>query len=239
MSAALIISIFLLSAASYIIFRAKRRPSPREAGGALPPPRPQSLFGPYHDAAPSFPLSESKTAVASERAADLRSRARSGDKTALRDAHASGDVRLYHQTLDALVAHAGDCARAIGALASYISDSNQLPANTNLAEAVMKVCGAAPDRASAARMLHVAALSGDPFMFEKAIEMALQCWREGKLPQLTGDDLYALFESEYWVLAPAAVRSGSGFTLRRTLAEMRRQLKANSRRAPFNAKPDG
>lgn len=236
MSAGLIISIFLLVAASYIIFRAKRRPSPQETGGAFPPPR--SLFGPHHDAAPSLSLSGSKAAAASEHAAELWRRARSGDKAALRDAHASGDVGLYHQTLDALVARAGDSAGATWALASYISDSNQLRANANLAESVMKFWKAAPDRASTARMLHVAALSGDALMFEKAIEVALRCWREGRLPQLTGDDLYALVESEYWVLAPEAVRSGNSFTLKRTLAEMRRQLKANSRRALFNAEPD-
>ena len=206
------------------------------------PPHPRSLFEPHHDVAEALTLSDTKKeseAVASERAAELRHRASLGDKTALLDAHGSGEAKLYQETLDALVRHAGDSAEAIGALASYVIESDQLRANANLAEAMVKVWGAAPDLASTARMLHVAALSGAPAVFEKVVETAFQFWQEGKLPQVTAENLYALFESEYWVLAPDAVRSGDGFTLRHRLAEMRRQLKANSRRAPFTAKQDG
>ncbi len=206
------------------------------------PPRPRSLFEPHDGVAEALTLSDTKKeskAAASERAAELRHRASLGDKTALLDAHRSGEAKLYQETLDALVGHAGDSAEAIGALASYVIESEQLRANANLAEASMRVWEAAPDLASTARMLHVAALTSDVTVFEKAVETAFQFWQEGKLPQVTAENLYALFESEYWVLAPDAVRSGDGFTLRHKLAEMRRQLKANSRRAPFTAKQDG
>jgi hypothetical protein len=206
------------------------------------PPRPRSLFEPHDDVAEALTLSDTKKeleAAASERAAELRRRALMGDKAALLDTHRSGEAELYQETLDALVGHAGDSAEAISALASYIIESDQLRANASLTEAMVKVWGAAPDLASTARMLHVAALSGDAAVFEKAVETAFQFWQEGKLSQVMAENLYALFESEYWVLAPDAVRSGDGFTLRHKLAEMRRQLKANSRRAPLTAKQDG
>ncbi len=242
LSAALIISIFLLAAASYIIFRSKRSSSHEGTNRVLMPPRPRSLFGPHHDVAEALTLSNAKKeseAAASERAAELRRRALMGDRAALHDAHGSGDAKLYQETLDALAIHAGDSAEAIGALASYITESDQLRANTGLAEAMMRVWWAAPDLASTARLLHIAALSGDAAVFEKAIEAAFQFWQEGKLPQVTAENLYGLFESEYWLLAPDAVRSGDGFTLRHKLAEMRRRLKSNSRRTPFTAEQDG
>ena len=161
MSAVLIISIFLLAAASYIIFRSKRSSSHEGTNKVLMPPRPRSLFEPHHDVADALTLSDAKkeSEAASERAAELRRRALLGDKAALHDAHASGEAKLYQETLDALVAHAGDSAEAIGAIASYITEGDQLRANPGLAEAMTRGWGAAPDLASTGRMLHIAALS--------------------------------------------------------------------------------
>jgi hypothetical protein len=44
------------------------------------------------------------------------------------------------------------------------------------------------------------------------------------LGRITGDDLKELIESQFWVLAQTARSSGAGFTLKRRLAAIRREL---------------
>jgi hypothetical protein len=81
--------------------------------------------------------------------------------------------------------------------------------------------------------LRVAALSDAAATFEAAVETIHRVWTEGRLPGLDAAALDALFEGEYWLLSSDARRSGAGFVLKRTLAELRRGLKASARRDPL------
>jgi hypothetical protein len=82
------------------------------------------------------------------------------------------------------------------------------------------------DRRSTTQMMHIAALSDDPGVYEQAVEIVLEHWRSGKLQQFSVDELIALFESQYWILALEARRGGAGFALKRKLVEIRRELAA-------------
>jgi hypothetical protein len=73
-------------------------------------------------------------------------------------------------------------------------------------------------------MLRVAALADDAAIYERAVEEAIEFWQRGQIAELTAENLLALVESQYWVLAPEARRSGAGFALRQSLERCRRQL---------------
>ena len=160
-----------------------------------------------------------------ERRTMLVERANAGDTGALADARATGDAALYAEVLDA-------CARAaerqgnLPALVKHIANSNDLRASARLAEAVMKSWQLAPDRRSTVEMIHIAALSDDAEMYEKAIALALEAWREEKLFSFRAEELIALIESQYWVLAAETRRTGAGHRLKRRLADARRDLAA-------------
>jgi hypothetical protein len=80
-------------------------------------------------------------------------------------------------------------------------------------------------------MLHIAALSDDAAIYQQAVETVLQVWRNGRLPEISSEELYALIENQYWMLASEAKRSGAGFVLKRRLVSVRRELAAAARRA--------
>jgi hypothetical protein len=73
-------------------------------------------------------------------------------------------------------------------------------------------------------MLHVAALADDPKVYQTAMEAAMQRWRTGGLPDISGAELLAILEGEFWILSSPARTSGAGFVLKRSLADARRDL---------------
>jgi hypothetical protein len=73
-------------------------------------------------------------------------------------------------------------------------------------------------------MLHVAALSDDAETYRQAVELALNSWRNDKLPNLSAEELHSLINGEYWVLSSNTRSSGAGFVLKRTLATAKREL---------------
>jgi len=86
----------------------------------------------------------------------------------------------------------------------------------------------APDKSSAAKLLHVAALTDDAKNYARAVELVLMSWRDGSLADLSAVELQALINSEYWVLSSHTRSSGAGFVLKRTLST------ANSELEPTN-----
>ena len=83
-----------------------------------------------------------------------------------------------------------------------------------------------PSRNSAAKLLHVAALSDNPKNYGRAIELVLMSWRDGSLKDLSAKELQSLFNSEYWVLSSRTRISGAGFVLKRTLSNANRELES-------------
>ena len=224
MSALLIISIFLLAAASYSIIRSKRTTT--RAEGYLPDPRPRSFFAGADEDGASQREARAK-ADAAERDRIL-SRAARGSVEALSDAAATRDASLYRFALEALVSRARGQTE-LSALASYIVGHN-LRACPSLALKLLEGWEARPARESVPELLRVAALSDDAGVFSRAVADVLAAWEAGRAVDLSAHELRALFDAEYWLLSSEAKRSGAGLHLKQQLSDLRRRLTQSPRR---------
>jgi len=209
----LITSVLLLGLIAVAIYF-WQKPSDSTSYPELPPPNARRLF--ETTAAPEL-LTKNNDGLISE----LRLRVSQGDKTALQDAKPLGS-NLYNELLNNLVSQSNTDAQLL-ALLSYIT-RHELSVNKALAEAVMQSWRLTPDRASTAKMLHIAALSDDAGVYSDAIESALDFWREGKIPGLSAIEFQALLTGEFWVLSSGTRSSGAGFMLKHTLSSARREL---------------
>jgi hypothetical protein len=220
----LITSFLLLAAISYAFYCRQRTSSRQDADyGLMPPTRSGGLFGDVRDdEARSLASAEADAASAKQRAT-LLARAAQGERTVLADAEATGDAALYDQILDALVDQA-DSEKKLLALVSSITRNEKLRVNRRLAEAFIEAWKASPDRSSTAKMLHVAALSDNAAVYQRAVETAFQFWQDGLLPDVSAEELRMLLESEYWILSTGVRSSGTGFVLKLKLASLRRQM---------------
>jgi hypothetical protein len=95
-----------------------------------------------------------------------------------------------------------------------------------LAEQVIRAWQAAPDRRSTVDMLHIAGLADDAKTYRRAVNLAIEAFKNGRLAGFSADELLALLESQFWLLNTEAQRGGDGFTLKQRLAEARRELAA-------------
>jgi len=223
LSALLIISIFLLAAASYSILRSKRTTT--RAEGYLPDPRPRSLFASDEEGV-SQKEAEARAGAAERQR--ILVRAARGRHEALTDAAASGDASLYRFALEALVARAKVQAE-LSALSSYIVGHN-LRACPSLALALLEHWEARPAHESVPELLRVAALSDDAGVFSRAVADVFAAWEAGRAGGLSAHDLRELFDAEYWLLSSEAKRSGAGFHLKQHLSDVRRRLSQSTRR---------
>lgn len=224
----LLVTSFLLSAAiSYAIYRWQRSAPDTDAQRVLPPARMSGLFGELSKAEEAALLAAETEAQDTAASAALLERAAQGDKEALQDAQASGVESLYDEVLDTLAEHANSDAKLLS-LVSYIARNEGLRVNVKLAVKFTEHWKHSPDRGTTAKMLHVAALSGDAGVYRQAVEVAANFQRAGRVPSLSADELRQLVESEYWLLPAASRNSGAGFVLKQTLARLRRQLTVNS-----------
>ena len=170
------------------------------------------------------------TAANEEEKSRLLESAKRGERSALDEAHATGEADLYDKVLRELVAQA-DTESKLLSLASHVA-RNELPVNASLAKAMIASWKADPDRNRTAKALHFAALSDDPALYGESIEDALHLWREGKLAEVTPAELRSLFDGEFWVLSSRSRSSGAGFVLKQTLADARRELEAAVLKSP-------
>jgi len=189
----------------------------------LPPPGPpRGLFSDHGAIEPALLVSETELNARENQRALLIERAGSGDKSVLTEAQSLGDQKFYNEVLDQLIANAGRDATLL-ALVSFVT-RNELPVSSKLAEAVINSWRSSPDRSSTATALHLAALADDAALYQSTVENALDFWRRGSLPTTSATELRALFDGEFWVLSAQTRGSGTGFVLKRTLANARREL---------------
>ena len=216
----LLLAIFLLSGIGFYFLQK----SARDSSERILPPSPDfhGLFGEQ----PS--KKEAKTQEDLERAAlvesSLTDRARAGDKSVLIDAKESGDPELYDRILNVFVQKV-DSDGVLLSLMSFIAQNN-LRVNVPLANAAIASWRKSPSREGTAKSLHFAALSDDAELYGETVEMSLKLWREGKLPNVSSEELRALFDGEFWILSSRSRSSGAGFVLKQTLADARRELEA-------------
>ncbi|MGE0132187.1 MAG: hypothetical protein AB7U82_29245 [Blastocatellales bacterium] len=228
----LIISVFLIAVAALALRRWNRQSPPTETHSLPETRRFDGLFAEQL----SEELKAMARAEAKLRADEARelliARAANGDETALDDAHKLGDKEVYADALAALIAQAAGSAERLRFLADYIVDSAQLPSSREFAETMIEVYQDSLNQRSLADMLHLAALTGDAELYRRAIEIVMARWREGRVLKVSATDILATIESGYWLISSEARLSGSGFLLKKAIAEVRRELAAAARRSP-------
>ncbi|MGB9178288.1 MAG: hypothetical protein WCB68_03495 [Pyrinomonadaceae bacterium] len=199
-----------------------QRPSSKESSERILPPRHAGLFG---DEVAERAREEQALLTQKETEAwrkEILAHAAQGNKEALNEAHAERDTALYDEALNVLVERAADSDKGLLALASYITRHEQLRVNTRLAEALIEAWKVSPDKPSTAKMLHIAALSDDAKVYQKAVETAHQFLLEGRIDQFSLEELRVLADGEYWILSQKTRSSGAGFVLKRLLATLRK-----------------
>ena len=196
--------------------------------GLLPPPQPhRGLFSDKDDFESAVsPLPPDPGELEAKRISFIE-RAKTGDKSTLKEAHAIGDQKFYDEVLDQLTANA-DSTGTLLALVSYVT-RNEFRVNRKLAEAIVSSWKNSPDRTSTPKTLHIAALADDADLYQSTVEAALQFWRQGLLADVSAAELRALFDGEFWVLSTRTRSSGAGFILKRKLASARRELETAMR----------
>src|ERR1043165_3301096 len=217
---ALFLAILLVSGISFYFWQ---KSAPGNSERILPPsPDFHGLFGEPATKADIEGQEDLERAALVE--SSLLERARVGDKSALTDASESGDPALYDRLLNSFVEQAESDA-ALLSLMSFIAQ-NELGVNVPLANAAIASWKESPNRNSTAKALHFAALSDDARVYRETVENAIRFWREGKLSDVTAEELRALFDGEFWILSSRSRSSGTGFVLKQTLADARRELEA-------------
>ncbi len=229
----LIIAVLLFAAGILVLRQATRQPKSREISAPHEPYPFDGLFAPEQIVA-GRELAQAEARLREEEQQErLLERAAAGDETALNDAHALGNAAFYRDVLQTLVRQTNDPER-LRFLAEYIVDSHQLRAEPTLAARMIAEFGALPTQPSLPSlldMLQLAALSDDVATFQHAVETALQLYRADKLPSVSAQDLLAGIESAYWLIATETRYSGSGFSLKQLIADVRRTLAAAPRRS--------
>lgn len=210
-------SVLILGLLVLAVYLWQKPASRSEVNELPPPPDPRGLF-----TTPEEPA-QIETQLDDEHIrSELISLASAGDKSALQKARELDGAQLYDELLNVLVAATTSDAQLLS-LTSYVI-RHEWPVNTTLAKACIVSWQKAPDRSSTAKTLHIAALCDDADIYRNAAELAVQFWREEKIPNLTAVELNALLNGEYWVLSSATRSSGAGFVLKRSLASARREL---------------
>jgi hypothetical protein len=225
LSVLFIVTLVLLAAVAYRIFRKQQELNSYRAERELYRSEPRSLFDQTPDTGEAERLSaEDAARAAAELRTSLLTRATEGDYTALADAARSDDKSLYGAVLAESLAWANASEDNLHALAAFVASDSELRGSRELADAYRKLWERAPDRATTARLLHLAALSDDPDTFGDAVGAAARALREGRLQNLSGEDLRSLAESEFWVLSTESRTTGAGFVLKQRLASLRQEL---------------
>ena len=145
---------------------------------------------------------------------ELLNRANAGDFSALHDAK-SKQV-LYDEVLAVFAKH------DLSGTADYISRHDELRANASFAEALMNAWQQMPTRQEVAKLLHISALSDDAEIYVLAVKTVRNAWREQKIPDISGQELAAIIEAEYWLLKPSARETK--MALKDFLTQMRTEL---------------
>lgn len=223
----LITSFFVLAFLAIAIYFWQKPSSATEAVPLSPPPG-RGLFIDGTPAGQAMTLAraeaDSEAINAAAKRCDLVERAEAGDQSTLLEAHNTVDGELYEEALNLLVAGA-DSEPKLLSLVSYVT-RQELRVNKNLAERLIESYKREPDRSSTAKMLHVAALSDDAAVYQRAVETALTFWRNGRLSEIAAPELRSILEGEFWILSSPTRSSGAGFLLKRALRDARHELEA-------------
>ncbi len=224
MSAVLIISICLLLALSFVIYRTKRKTFSSAPEPDYFPNPPRGLFSNVEtDGAVSHTakISADRDALFNS----LIKRAEAGDLAVLVDANRTRDDSLYDATLNALIKRDPD-EKNLKAISAFIIGGDGLRANSLLTRELLKLWKQDSETMPAADLLRIAALTSDAQLYSEIVEELVTACESGDLAAHRISDLRVLIGSEYWVLSPVALQKSSGFILKQKLAEADRRIAA-------------
>ncbi|MGH9801080.1 MAG: hypothetical protein ACRD82_12000 [Blastocatellia bacterium] len=159
----------------------------------------------------------------------LLDRAATGDESALDEAAKLGDAPFYAEVLQEMVKQANGDPELLRGIAEYIVDSRELRSSREFAETMLDYWRAPVSLRSLADMLYLAALADDPEVFNRAISKAFGLWQGDLRTKVSAKDFLATVESAYWLMSGEVRYSGSGFLLKQTIADVRRQLATTTR----------
>ncbi len=160
---------------------------------------------------------------------ELLTRAWANDESCLDEAHAAGERDLYNEVLDAHIASAGGKAEVLKSIMEYIVDSGALRATPEFANRMLDQFPGRCEQRTLADLVYLAALSDDARVFERAIELARTGYRSGRIVRTNARDFLTIIEHAYWLLSPEVRYSGTGFLLKRLVADVRRELAVGTR----------
>ena len=217
----LISSVFILAFIAILLYF-WQKPASRPETAILPPPPGRGLFIDNVEPAAALLRAEAEAEANKIKRTETIERAKAGEKSVLLETR--NDAEFYEELLNLLVSSA-DSDPSLLSLLSYVT-RHELPVNKKLAERVIDSYKKAPDRNSTAKMLHAAALADDAAVYESAVQVALNFWRDGRLPEVSRQELRSILDGEFWILSSSTRSSGAGFLLKRALASARRELDA-------------
>lgn len=225
----LITSFFVLAGLGIALyFWQKPRSVAESEPPALAPGQGLFIDGTPHGKALAQAHADSEKAdIAAAKRRELVERAQAGDNSILDEARNIQDPDFYNEALDLLVAGADSDPKLLS-LVSYIT-RHELPVSGKLAERFIDSYKRSPNRGSTAKVLHVAAISDDAEVYQRAVEAALMFWREGRLIDISAPELRSILDGEFWLLSSPTRSSGAGFLLKRALNGARRELEAAER----------
>ena len=159
----------------------------------------------------------------------LLDRAAKGNETTLNDAGKLNDAAFYAEVLETLADQANGDAERLRAIAEYIVDSRELRSSRKFVETMIELWCAPVSQRSLTDLLWLAALAHDAKVFQHALDSALKLWRNDLQTEVSSRDFLATVESAYWLVSEDVRCSGSGFFLKQTIADVRRQLATTNR----------
>jgi hypothetical protein len=84
-----------------------------------------------------------------------------------------------------------------------------------------------PSRRNTLELLYIASQSENGNVYNKAAKSVLESWNEGKISDLSAEDLAQILESHFWLLPSEQRTSGIGFGLNQEIASLRRKSLEN------------
>ncbi|HVG31074.1 MAG TPA: hypothetical protein VM864_15290 [Pyrinomonadaceae bacterium] len=234
MSPVFLITLLLIAAIAYTIYRKERQHGATQER-ELYPPSPRSLFPEGEEVGRADSAHRLAAAPEAARRGALLERAGGGDVSALAEAQQLGGAEFYQAVLARSLRRSESSDEDLRSLAAHVASGETLRGSVELSRAFGRLWEASPDAASTARALHLAALCDDAAEYERAMEVALRLRLEGRIPDVGEEELRALLDAEFWVMSPEARASGAAFVVKQQLAALRADLAARAPQAnPIN-----
>lgn len=229
MNTIIFILILLLAVAAFVLSILNRQRLPIKRSLPSEPRQFDGLFAEQNAEEAKLLVHAEAKLHAEEERDRLIKRAIKGDVAALDEAHTRADADLYHKVLKALIAQTSGDVESLQTIAEYIVESGYLRSSAEFAQMLIEHWSRSFDQRLLPSMLYISALSDDAATFQSAVDSALKEWRASRLPQVSAKDFLAMVESAYWLIAVEVRSSGSGFLIKRAIADVRRELAAADR----------